>query len=78
MLVATKGKGAEIKWVDIQDLPVTKELVKFKKESNEVIEKLKNDLGASELQRKKLSERIKMLEKYVITKEGENDEEDII
>jgi hypothetical protein len=55
--VGIKGKGAEIKWVDIQELPVTKELVKFKKETTELIESLKSELKETreELKQAKLS-----------------------
>lgn len=53
MQVATKGKGSEIKWVDIQELPVTKELVKFKKETNETISKLENELAETKQELKK-------------------------
>jgi hypothetical protein len=53
MKVATKGKGAEIKWVDIQELPVTKELVKFKKETNETISKLESELRETKEELKK-------------------------
>jgi hypothetical protein len=51
--VGIKGKGAEIKWVDIQELPVTKELVKFKKETNETISKLESELRETKEELKK-------------------------
>ena len=56
MKVGIKGKGSEIKWVDIQELPVTKELVKFKKETAETISKLESELAETkkELQSIKL------------------------
>lgn len=56
MKVGIKGKGAEIKWVDIQELPVTKELVKFKKETNETISRLESELAETkqELEKAKL------------------------
>ena len=44
MKVAVKSKGDQFKWVDVQDLPVTKEFVKFKKETSDLIESLKNKL----------------------------------
>lgn len=53
MKVGIKGKGAEIKWVDIQELPVTKELVKFKKETNETISKLESELRETKEELKK-------------------------
>ena len=56
MKVGIKGKGAEIKWVDIQELPVTKELVKFKKETLDQIKELKNNLAET----KKELEKIKL------------------
>lgn len=57
MKVAVKGKGSEFKWVDIQDLPVTLEFVKFKKETNELIIALKNELAVTkkELEKAKLN-----------------------
>jgi gas vesicle protein len=80
--VGIKGKGAEIKWVDIQELPVTKELVKFKKETNETISKLESALGELRTDIKNTAEtlksRIRDLEHYVALKEGGNNEEDII
>ena len=56
MKVAVKGKGSEFKWVDIQELPVTLEFVKFKKETQEVINDLKNELAVTkkELEKTKL------------------------
>ena len=82
MKVGIKGKGAEIKWVDIQELPVTKELVKFKKETNETISKLESALGELRTDIKNTAEtlksRIRDLEHYVALKEGGNNEEDII
>ena len=56
MEVAIKGKGGEFKWVDLQDLPVTKEFVKFKKETEELIAGLKTELVETkrELEKAKL------------------------
>jgi ribosome-interacting GTPase 1 len=51
--VGTRGKGNEIKWVDVQDLPVTKEFVKFKKETTELIESLKSELAETRKELKK-------------------------
>jgi hypothetical protein len=80
--VGIKGKGAEIKWVDIQELPVTKELVKFKKETNETISKLESEIDELRIAMKNTTEtlksRIQDLERYVTLKEGGNNEEDII
>lgn len=82
MKVGIKGKGAEIKWVDIQELPVTKELVKFKKETNETISKLESEIDELRIAMKNTTEtlksRIQDLERYVTLKEGGNNEEDII
>lgn len=44
MKVGTKGPGGHIKWVDIQDLPVTKEFVKFKKETDKLVTNLTKEL----------------------------------
>ena len=44
MKVGTKGSGGHIKWVDIQDLPVTKEFVKFKKETDKLVTNLTKEL----------------------------------
>ena len=56
MQVAVKGKGSEFKWVDVQELPVTLEFVKFKKETQEVISKLEKELAVTkeELEKAKL------------------------
>lgn len=56
MEVAIKGKGSEFKWVDVQELPVTKEFVKFKKETDQIIVGLKDELAETkkELEKAKL------------------------
>lgn len=56
MQVGIKGKGSEIKWVDIQELPTTKEFVKFKKESEFDIAELKKEIALlkEELEKAKL------------------------
>ena len=53
MKVGIKGAGDRIKWVDIQDLPVTKELVKFKKETADIIKKLSDELAETNQELKK-------------------------
>jgi len=74
--VAIRGKGEHIRYVDIQDLPVTKELVKFKKETNQIIDELRKELAETKQEFKR---RIKDLEHYVTLKEeGGQDEKDII
>ena len=75
MKVGIKGPGDRIKWVDIQDLPVTKELVKFKKETADTIKRLSDELAET---KQELKGRIKDLEYYVALKEGGKNEEDII
>ena len=76
MKVAIRGKGEHIRYVDIQDLPVTKELVKFKKETNQIIDELRKELAETKQEFKR---RIKDLEHYVTLKEeGGQDEKDII
>jgi len=54
--VAIRGKGEHIRYVDIQELPVTKELVKFKKETNQIIDELRKELAETkqELEKTKL------------------------
>lgn len=56
MQVGIKGKGSEIKWVDIQELPTTKEFVKFKKEQESELAELKKEIALlnQELQKAKL------------------------
>ena len=56
MKVAIRGKGEHIRYVDIQELPVTKELVKFKKETNQIIDELRKELAETkqELEKTKL------------------------
>jgi len=51
--VGIKGAGDRIKWVDIQDLPVTKELVKFKKETADIIKRLSDELAETNQELKK-------------------------
>jgi hypothetical protein len=51
--VGIKGPGDRIKWVDIQDLPVTKELVKFKKETADTIKRLSDELAETKQELKK-------------------------
>ena len=53
MKVGIKGAGDRIKWVDIQDLPVTKELVKFKKETEKTISELERELAETKQELKK-------------------------
>ena len=57
MKVVIKGKGEAVQYVDLQELPTTKEFVKFKKETLETIDKLKAELEETklELQKVKLS-----------------------
>jgi len=57
MKVLVQGRGENLKRVDVQDLPVTKEFVKFKKETNELIESLKREIAElkNELEKAKLS-----------------------
>ena len=45
MKLLVQGRGESLKRVDVQDLPVTKEFVKFKKETAELIESLKREIA---------------------------------
>jgi tmRNA-binding protein len=64
--VGIQGKGSEIKWVDEQDLPVTKEFVKFKKETTELINSLVSELKETKQELKKTKlENVEVIRKVI-------------
>lgn len=66
MKVGIQGKGSEIKWVDEQDLPVTKEFVKFKKETTELINSLVSELKETKQELKKTKlENVEVIRKVI-------------